>query len=234
MQITIKTMRLAGLTAAQIAAVVETQEAENQARIREDNRQRARAYRNRKREQNQRSHHAVTRDCVTPENPNEINGQQNWHDPCAFLDSESNNRVSKEESKKERGTPDQARCQIPEDWRPDAGGLVAADRAGVTPDRLEAEIERFRNYHLARGVTLVRWDKQWANWVTSPYQTDTRKFQTIMKGQIDGREQRLQDWNHSQRRHRAALDRLAAYARGGGEFDASVTELFPREARRPD
>ena len=70
MQITIKTMRLAGLTAAQIANVVETQEAENQARIREDNRQRARTYRNRKREKNQRSHHEVTRDLVTPENHN--------------------------------------------------------------------------------------------------------------------------------------------------------------------
>ena len=228
MQITIKTMRLAGLTAAQIANVVETQEAENQARIREDNRQRARAYRNRKREQNQRSHHAVTRDCVTPENPNEINGRQNWHDPCAFLDSESNNRVSKEEREvsKQESRARVDTYQIPESWQPNSNTLMWADQKGWTPTEVEAGRERYVYHARSVGRELADADAGFRSWLL--------KFPPNTKGRIDGREQRLQDWNHSQRRHRAALDRLAAYARGGGEFDASVTELFPREARRPD
>lgn len=52
------------------------------------------------------------------------------------------------------------RTRIPDDWMPDEAGAEFAAARGV-PD---AEIEVFRDYHLARGNLMASWPAAWRTW----------------------------------------------------------------------
>lgn len=58
---------------------------------------------------------------------------------------------------KKRATP------IPEDWRP-SDKAIARTRERYPTIPLDTEIERFTNYHSAKGSKMVNWDSAWGNW----------------------------------------------------------------------
>jgi hypothetical protein len=51
---------------------------------------------------------------------------------------------------------------MPDNWQPTDANRTLATRLGVD---LEAAIEQFRDYHLARGSTFVRWDLALNTWI---------------------------------------------------------------------
>lgn len=58
-----------------------------------------------------------------------------------------------------------AQSEIPEDWRPDAAGLLAA--AGLD---LDATLQAFRANHVSKGSVRADWQAAWLLWVTTARQ----------------------------------------------------------------
>jgi uncharacterized protein YdaU (DUF1376 family) len=54
------------------------------------------------------------------------------------------------------------RKQLPDDFYPDATGLNAAGQKGVD---VAVELQKFRDYHAARGSVMLDWQAAWRTWV---------------------------------------------------------------------
>jgi uncharacterized protein YdaU (DUF1376 family) len=54
------------------------------------------------------------------------------------------------------------RRQLPDDFYPDATGLNAAGQKGVD---VAVELQKFRDYHAARGSVMLDWQAAWRTWV---------------------------------------------------------------------
>jgi hypothetical protein len=54
------------------------------------------------------------------------------------------------------------RRQLPDDFYPDATGLNAAGQKGVD---VSVELQKFRDYHSARGSVMLDWQAAWRTWV---------------------------------------------------------------------
>jgi len=54
------------------------------------------------------------------------------------------------------------RKQLPDDFYPDATGLNAAGQKGVD---VSVELQKFRDYHSARGSVMLDWQAAWRTWV---------------------------------------------------------------------
>lgn len=54
------------------------------------------------------------------------------------------------------------RQQIPDDFVPNEAGRNAATQKGIS---LSEELEKFRNYHLAKGSVMLDWQAAWRTWV---------------------------------------------------------------------
>jgi hypothetical protein len=59
---------------------------------------------------------------------------------------------------------------IPDDWKPDR---EFSSSHGLSEQRIDEEVARFRDHALAKGRTAKNWDAAWRNWVTSPFQKTT-------------------------------------------------------------
>jgi uncharacterized protein YdaU (DUF1376 family) len=57
--------------------------------------------------------------------------------------------------------PQNSLSGIPADWRPDSAGVAYARKHGVSRD----EVDKFRDYHLARGSQYADWSATWRTWV---------------------------------------------------------------------
>lgn len=64
--------------------------------------------------------------------------------------------------------------EIPEDWKPDAAGLLAA--AGLD---LAAELLAFRSHHVAKGSARADWQAAWQSWIATG-----RKFGKAVPGRV--------------------------------------------------
>jgi hypothetical protein len=170
MEISIATLRAAGLTEAQVLRVVELAERERKAQARDLSRIRQRNHRSRndvtrdKRDiangheitrQNQSSRNDVTRDSVT-----------NGH--SFFLTSSLESPLTESQHSK-NGVSGRARrgSRLSPDWNPDFEDLAFA-RNFLDPSRIASEAARFRDYWLARaGPQAVKldWPATWRNWI---------------------------------------------------------------------
>lgn len=97
--------------------------------------------------------------------------------------------------------------QIPAAWHPNPEGVQRAAAYGCEGFVLEVEVDRFRNYYLARGRVMTDWDACWANWVASPF---------FMKGSANGTNSRA--------------DFLARWDATIKQLDAAALLGFRREA----
>jgi hypothetical protein len=50
------------------------------------------------------------------------------------------------------------------DWWPSHAGVDFAFQHGMTGDRLDDEVEKFRAYHAAHGNLMQSWDAAWRQW----------------------------------------------------------------------
>lgn len=89
-----------------------------------------------------------------------------------------------------------AQSEIPEDWRPDAAGLLAA--AGLD---LDATLQAFRANHVSKGSVRADWQAAWVLWVTT-----ARQFGKAAPGAAAAPAQVSGVWHESA----AGVDRMAA------------------------
>ncbi len=54
------------------------------------------------------------------------------------------------------------RIQLPDDFTPDVTGLLKASNAGIP---MPHELEKFKDYHRAKGNTMADWQAAWRTWV---------------------------------------------------------------------
>jgi hypothetical protein len=83
---------------------------------------------------------------------------------------------------KKRGT------RLPDKWQPSERCIAYALDHGMSSERIEREIERFKNYWLEKtgaGATKITWEGTWKNWVLTA--TDGRHAPT---GNNNGRRYR--------------------------------------------
>ena len=74
------------------------------------------------------------------------------------------------------------RHRIDTAWQPDAKGTAFAADKGITD--LAGEVERFRDYHLARGSLMRDWSAAWRAWCSND-----RKFRERRGSAGTGRKQ---------------------------------------------
>ena len=58
---------------------------------------------------------------------------------------------------------------IPIDWLPDMDCLMLADMRGLTKERIDLEVQRFRDYYTSTGTRRVNWNAAFKSWMNSPY-----------------------------------------------------------------
>lgn len=71
-------------------------------------------------------------------------------------------RETEKEVEREAEPARRRRQQLPSDFSPDDTGLNAARQRGVS---VPEELEKFRNYHLAKGSVMLDWQAAWRTWV---------------------------------------------------------------------
>src|ERR1051325_6787568 len=60
--------------------------------------------------------------------------------------------------------------RLPLEWAPSQGGLAYAIERGMSRHHVDLELEKFRNYWMAKsgqGALKVDWDATWRNWILS-------------------------------------------------------------------
>ena len=203
--ITVDTLKAAGLTSDQIVRVLECELAEKKLNRREQNRIAKRNSRYRQQE---------NADCQQKTADKKIEENQR---ACQQQNADKSPHTPLIQSQR----IDQS--QITREWRPNSNGLLLADQKGLASKDLEEEIERFRDYYLARGTAMANWDAAWANWLRSPYR----------KGQANGHEKPLTFYQQSCAEWRSTLDQLREFGSGDYEPSRADVELFsPPTGRR--
>ncbi|HKD46449.1 MAG TPA: hypothetical protein VKB67_02065 [Rhizomicrobium sp.] len=106
--------------------------------------------------------------------------------------------------------------QIPQGWRPDMSVLMLADEKGLTKEQTNLEIERFRDYMLARGQRRSDWNAACRSWFNSPLFA-----QGISNGKP--REHYLSQWDR-------AFEKLENFTRRSGANGADVAAPVQAES----
>lgn len=65
-------------------------------------------------------------------------------------------------AKSERKSPARA---IPADWKPNEGHYQRGSQLGLDRGRVDAEVERFRDHHAAKGSVFASWDAALRTWL---------------------------------------------------------------------
>ena len=65
---------------------------------------------------------------------------------------------------------------IPEDWRPDPERIKAC--AGLVPC-IVAELDRFRDYYLSRGIMMRDWHAAFRNWLRKAAEMNAARAPTV-------------------------------------------------------
>jgi DNA-binding transcriptional ArsR family regulator len=73
----------------------------------------------------------------------------------------------KERSLRSRPSTRKNAVSIPDGWQPNRD---FATQHGLSEQRVDQEVARFRDHALTKGRTAKNWDAAWRNWITSPYQ----------------------------------------------------------------
>lgn len=218
-----RAMAAAGLSAGQIADVVEADRAET----REYEASRKARYR------------ARLKNVPGTDNPSlcDVPGVPGTNRHIDNLPSLSLTEDSLKERKKERGVT-RARAKrvpIPEGWSVSEAGRCHAFSHGWDETKLAGEVDRFVNHALANGRLCANWNAAWNNWVTSPYQSAQRNGNGApRRGSRDDRAERTQamldklsggglDARRDNGKTDGAHDVAAGAASGG-----AILELFPR------
>lgn len=61
-------------------------------------------------------------------------------------------------------------CQLPDDWEPLPEAKAPLALIGMTPEEIIAEVDKFRDYHRAKGSTMKDWNAAYRNWVRNAMQ----------------------------------------------------------------
>jgi hypothetical protein len=162
----IRALSAKGYTTDQIAEIAEciaVEEIEIAARKREDTRQRVRAHRERKHEQNQQSCNNVTRYSVTPtEIPSKINGHVTEPKTGTPNAQESLLLTTSESKKDSIGAH-----RIAVDWKPTETDRAWSVKYGMSLTEIQDQADRFFDYWKAIGGQRARktdWAGTWRNW----------------------------------------------------------------------
>ena len=67
--------------------------------------------------------------------------------------------------------PKRRRQQLPEGFTPNEAGISAAQKKGIS---VPQELEKFRNYHQAKGSVMLDWQAAWRTWVGNCRPTVTK------------------------------------------------------------
>lgn len=102
----------------------------------------------------------------------------------------SNDVVAREQKKtvsRPRGASRATR--IPDNWTPTAKDYAFATSKGLTPQEINNEADRFRDYWTAAGGAKARkrdWEATWRNWVTSDFGLLARKRNAASQSRRNG------------------------------------------------
>jgi hypothetical protein len=113
---------------------------------------------------------------------------------------------------------------LPDGWSPPTLCVP-----GWSPEKVERELQRFKDYAIAHGKRYSRWDAAWRNWVSSPYQSNGGNGnghppQTPRRGSRD----------ELRERNAGALDQLKDFAGSGGKPGDGADGWLPFAAfKRP-
>lgn len=75
------------------------------------------------------------------------------------------------------------KTQIPDDWEPNGKAKEIAIDEGYSQEELNLIADNFKNYAASKGVTNVKWDSAFYNWIRSTY---TRQDIESRRGASDG------------------------------------------------
>lgn len=81
---------------------------------------------------------------------------------CKPITNNQEPRTSNQEPVTIKEKAAKRRQQIPDDFVPNEAGRNAATQKGIS---LSDELEKFRNYHLAKGSVMLDWQAAWRTWV---------------------------------------------------------------------
>jgi hypothetical protein len=175
MAITVAMLEAAGISNAQIVKVLKLEQAERNATIREQTRQRVQAWRERKHKQKQRAR-------------NDGNGYERYIDDAA-VETKQQNGSGTEDATRARGseffltstseniTKSLRGSRLPKDWKlPDRWHTWALQQ-GLSNDEIAREALQFYDYWIARadkGATKLDWFATWRMWVRKYLSTPRR------------------------------------------------------------
>lgn len=71
--------------------------------------------------------------------------------------------------------PPKKKQRMPPDWALSETDRVYAKERGLVEARIDVEAEKFRNYHLSRGSTMLSWSRAWMTWVLNAIDFDRKR-----------------------------------------------------------
>jgi hypothetical protein len=125
--------------------------------------------------------------------------------------------------KRRKAVTGDRRTPLPDGWSPPTLCVP-----GWPPEKVERELQRFKDYALAHGKRYSRWDAAWRNWVSSPYQSNGGN------GNGPGIPPKPGSRNDLRERNGRALNQLKDFAGSGGSSRDGADGWLPFAAsKRP-
>lgn len=153
-----------------------------------------------------------------------VEGSTEAYGSVQICTTEKENREQRTEKERERESRAKARpprkTQLPSDWWPSDGEIDFARTTLGSPERVDVEIEKFRDYWIGVGKPMANWGRTFRNWVRRAKEfsanAEVRYAKELRRAESD-----------------RALAKLRAFAYGEdhGDVRGQILPLLPKRAQ---